>query len=218
MAEKIANRRSVLNSFRIEEDFTNRQILRVVCAASLYVAFVTLLLCVFYTYVLNPTQIGKPSLLSFPADFRSQWHGSAALRGALQIWIIGMLGMTATFAIATGLVLIKKLAGPIHRLKSDLRRMRDGADVFAITLRDRDELQDVAEVLNETLVAIETRHGERCSGLESELRADERSSSLSAMRGHLASLPSDPASSGDLNAWATRMQDLIDKAESESAS
>ena len=216
MSDAVANRRSVLNSFRIEEDFTNRQIYRVVCAASIYMVFVTFLLCVFYTYILNPAQIGKPSLLSFPGDFSEQWQASEQLRGALKVWVVGVMGMTATFAVATGLVLSRKLAGPIHRLKTDLSRMRDGDEVFEITLRDGDELQDVTEILNETLVAIANRgSGIRTEGTE-DLAAQERVARLVAMRSHLDELSNATNASdgsGTITTWAARMHDLIDKAE-----
>lgn len=222
MAGQIANRRSILNSFRVEEDFTNRQIVRVICGASVYVVFVTFLLCVFYTYILgpllNPAQAGTPSLLSFPEDFRNQWRASAELRGALHVWIAGTLGMTALFALATGLELSRKLAGPIHRLKCDLKRMEAGEEVFEITLRDNDELRDLAAILNQTLMTIENRHVRRCSGTSDSLAADERMAGLSALRAHLEALSSGPDASRALSEWATRMRDLIDKVESGSAS
>jgi methyl-accepting chemotaxis protein len=194
----------------------------VVCGASLYVVFATLFFCVFYTYILgpllNPAQAGTPSLLSFPEDFRNQWRASAELRGALHVWIAGTLGMTAMFALATGLELSRKLAGPIHRLKCDLKRMEAGEEVFEITLRDNDELRDVAAILNQTLRAIEDRHVQRCSGTSDNLAADERMAGLSALRAHLDALSTGPDSSGALTEWATRMRDLIDKAESASES
>lgn len=225
MAGKYGNRRSILNAFRVEEDFTNRQILRIVAAASLYVVFATFLLCVFYTYILNPAinpgqgLLEQPSLLSFPRDFRNLWNASDELRGALQIWITGTMGMTVMFALATGLEMSRKLTGPIHRLKADLNKMKDGADVFTITLRDTDELRDVTAILNDTLKMLETRHVERCGGASQNLVADEeRMASLSAMRAHLDTLSSDPDSSGVTTEWTERMRDLLDKAESTSTS
>jgi hypothetical protein len=221
MAGKFGNRRSILNAFRVEEDFTNRQILRIVAAASLYVLFATFLLCVFYTYILNPAinpgqvLLADPSLLSFPRDFRNLWNASDELRGALQIWMTGTLGMTVMFALATGLEMSRKLTGPIHRLKSDLIKMRDGSDVFKITLRDTDELRDVTAILNETLMTLETRHVERCGGASQSLMTDEdRMADLAAMRTHLDTLAADSEAPDDLTEWTTRMRDLLDKAES----
>lgn len=225
MAEQFSNRRSILNSFRVEEDFTNRQILRIVAAACLYVVFATFLLCVFYTYILNPalnpgqSLLEKPSLLSFPRDFKNLWNASQELRGALQIWITGTMGMTAMFALATGLEMSRKLTGPIHRLKCDLNKMKDGSEVFTITLRDTDELRDVTAILNDTLQAIENRHVERCGGASQNLVSDEeRMAGLSALRAHLDRLPTHLDPSDALTQWATHMQDLLDKTESASSS
>ncbi len=223
MARQFANRRSILNAFRVEEDFTNRQILRIVGAASIYVVFATFLLCVFYTYILNPALypgqalLERPTLLSFPRDFQNLWSSSGELRGALQIWLTGTVGMTALFALATGLEMSRKLTGPIHRLKSDLNKMKDGADVFTIILRDTDELRDVTAILNETLVAIENRHVDRCGGASQNLVSDEqRMAGLAALRAHLETLPTDSEPSAGLSEWATCMRDLLDKAESAS--
>ncbi len=223
MQDNVANRRSLLSVLRVEEEFTNRQVYRVACSAAIYLTCATFLLCVFYTYILNPTlnpgELGKPSLLSFPQDFRNQWHASADMRAALQIWFAGTLGMTAMFAIATGLVLSRKLAGPIYRLKTDMNKMKDGQDVFEIILRDGDELSDMTRILNETLATIENRHVERCGGGHSaDLANDERMADLHAMRTHLDTLTTGPDHPEALTQWAARMRDLIDKAEPSSPS
>ncbi len=207
------NRRSALKSLRVEEEFTNRQLLRVLGAASIYIFFATFLFCVFYVYVLNPAQIGKPSLLSFTEDLRTQWVASAELRGALQIWIATMVGMTACFAVGTGLVLSKKLAGPIHRLKTDLSRMRDGADIFPITLRDGDELQDLTDILNETLCAVDNRSGGRGSAAREQLVDEGRLAAIASLQAHLEVLPGTEDHGSALHDWSLRMQDLISKIE-----
>ncbi len=80
------DRRSIFGPFKVEVDFTNRQIIRVVCASMAYAAFATFLLGVFYTYVLKPAPIleynSPPSLFSFPSDFANQRSGSGELRTA----------------------------------------------------------------------------------------------------------------------------------------
>lgn len=227
MSNSSENRRSFLNSFRVEEDFTNRQIVRVVCAALVYMVFATFMLCLFFTYNVNPTlnpsietaQLGKPSLLSFPQDFQNQWAASEQLRGAVKVWITGTLGMTAIFAVAVGLVLSRKLAGPIYHLKKDLLRMQNGEAVFPIILRDGDELRDVADVLNETLAAIESRHVEQCaSGTTGQMVSEETIANIAAMKAQLRSLPSLVEPSEQLTSWAAQMSDMLDKAESGQAS
>lgn len=216
------DRRSFFGSFKVEEDFTNRQIMRVVCAAVLYMVFATFLLGVFYTYVMNPAPnlvySEPPSLFSFPQDFLNQWRGTAEIRSAIQIWIAGTLGMTMMFAIATGVVLSRKLAGPIHRLKSDLTRMKDGAHVFAITLRDNDELRDLAQLVNETLLAIEQRSQGHNAAAGDDLQVEQTMSDLTAIRTHLDSLPGETVAGAALDAWSSRMRDLVEKAENHAES
>ncbi len=218
-SENSADRRSIFGPFKVEVDFTNRQIMRVVCASMVYTAFATFLLGVFYTYVLNPAPVleynSPPSLLSFPSDFANQWSGSGDLRTAIQIWIAGTLGMTTLFAIATGVVLSRKIAGPLHRLKSDLGRMKSEGRVFDITLRDGDELMDLAGLLNETLVSVSgtgAPAGATSQGAR-ELVDEDRMAGLSAVRTHLATLPLADAAQADRDAWSTRMDELLDKAE-----
>ena len=49
------------------------------------------------------------------------------------------------------------MGGPIYRFKAELERIRDGDPVRKITLRQGDEFQDVALVLNEALEKVEAR-------------------------------------------------------------
>ncbi len=220
-SESSADRRSIFGPFKVEVDFTNRQIMRVVWASLAYTVFATFLLGVFYTYVLNPAPVleydSPPSLFSFPSDFANQWSASGDLRAAVQVWIAGTLGMTALFAIATGVVLSRKIAGPLHRVKSDLRRMKEEGRTFDITLRDGDELMDMVALLNETLSTFGGAQAPSSSDASTrgarELADEDRMSNVAALRAHLATMPGESSSQADREAWSSRMTELLDKTE-----
>lgn len=212
-------RRSFWNSIRIEEEFTNRQIFRILAAASIYIVCATFLLCVFYVYVLHPSGIGKPSLLNFASDFRARWTASPELGSALRVWLVSMGGMSALFALATGLVVSKKLAGPIYRIKMELAKMTASGEAKPITLRENDELVDVADAINRAIERLTTGANAELASRPS-YEGDEHAAGFATLRQHLAefeSLRQTPIDAEALASWATRMNDLLDKADPDKA-
>jgi hypothetical protein len=205
-------RRSFWNSIRVEEEFTNRQIYRVFTAASIYIVCATFLLCVFYVYVLHPSGIGKPSLLNFVADFRARWQSSPELGSALRVWLVSMGGMSALFAIATGMVVSKKLAGPIYRLKTDLTKMAETGEVKPIVLRENDELMDVADAVNAALAKLSMGSSTATEG-RAGFDNEQLAAHVATMRAHVKRLDEVKQDADGLEGWATRMSDLLDKAD-----
>lgn len=96
--------------------------------------------------------------------------------------------------------------------------MKGGKEVFPIILRDGDELGDVTDILNETLVVIQDRHLQQCRVGSREYGADVMLAGLSALRAQLEALPTSGQSPPTLADWAADMSGLIDKLESEATS
>ncbi len=215
MARNMRTRRSFWNSIRVEQDFTNRQILRVFAAASIYIVCATFLLCVFYVYVLHPSSFGKPSLLNFVGDFQARWNASPELGSALRVWLVSMGGMSALFAVATGMVVSRKLAGPIYRIKTDLKQVAETGEVKRIILRKGGELHDVVDAINtamDTLATGSVVDSQAHAGFDKETMAAHVGSLRAqvAQLGEIKQAAMDPES---LERWATRMNDLLDKAD-----
>jgi len=151
------SRRSLRRSFEIEQDFKQRQLLRVLGFSALYVVVSSFLLGAFYVQLLHSAMIEASPFSIGLADSLDLWNRLPGLRQAVTIWATAFTGLSVLFATSVGLVWSHKMGGPIYRFKAELERIRDGEPVRKITLRRGDEFQDVAVVLNEALEKIEAR-------------------------------------------------------------
>jgi methyl-accepting chemotaxis protein len=217
MDRVFANRRSIWNSLRVEEDFTTRQIVRVIGFAGIYTGLATGLVCVFYLYVLNPAPVGVSSVAALVGDIGVRWQGAPELRGALGIWLLGMVGMSGLFAMATGIVFSRRLAGPLHHLKRDLTRIAEGGEVRPIQLREGDEMQDLADVIHAALLSVQQRRGDsELTAVRAEQNAERLAECVDLLRLHLGRLDAFHFRGSDelaVGTWAEGMRTLLDKAE-----
>jgi len=200
----------------VEEEFTTRQILRVIGFAGVYMCLATVLVCLFYLYVLHPSPVGASSPFAVAADLAVRWDASPELRGAVGIWLLGMVAMSGLFAIATGVVFSRRLAGPLHRLKSDLAAIAAGGELRPISLREGDELQDLAEVTNAALSSLEERSRVVRAPIPSEQEVERLDVFLSSMRSHVARLEAltlSGTTAAAVESWLVGMHDLLEKVE-----
>ena len=203
------DQRSWLNHFRIEEDFTKRQVLRIMFCAGIYVAMSTLLLCVFYGYFLDPTRGTAPPAHLLLGDIISRWGDYPQLHTAVAIWVTGLTGMSALFAFATAIYMTRRLVGPLYRLKLDLKRIIAGESVEAVRLRQGDELQDLAELFNGAL----SMFREREDALRQQLDGSSSSGHLESLRRHVDELDTAKLCEADalqLESWLDELQTLFD--------
>jgi hypothetical protein len=143
-------RQSWWNSFGLEPDFKKRQIARILAFTAAYVAISGVCFGVVYSVALRPFAQGElPFYLR--AELMRQAGGVPGLSESLAIWATLMMSMSGFFAIVVGLYFSHKLAGPIYRFKLELQRIADGREVRPIHLRNGDDFQDVADVLNRAL-------------------------------------------------------------------
>jgi len=61
---------------------------------------------------------------------------------------IGNFIFVAILLLITGMWMMKKTTGPLHRMSRDINRIADGDLSVNITLRQKDEFQDTADDLN----------------------------------------------------------------------
>lgn len=203
------NRRKLSAVLRVEPDFKRRQMARVLAFASIYVALSTLVLGFFYLHILHPEVVtSRPFYLDI-SDTGSMWQRFPGLRTTVLTWATCMIGMSFIFASAVGLHFSHKLAGPIYRFKAELLRLVNGAEFRPIVLRDGDDFQDMADVLNSALAKLEARARSADLQLLAEAELDRYREAHAAMErqlepfdvGDLASLDSDEAA---------RLRKLID--------
>ena len=76
-----------------------------------------------------------------------------------RLWVVvGFLALTFTaLNIVVGVYISHRIAGPVHRLKESMRRMAGGDVSFLITLRDKDELQELKDEFNDMISSVRDR-------------------------------------------------------------
>lgn len=72
---------------------------------------------------------------------------------------IGNFIFIAMLLFITGIWMMKKTSGPLYRMSKDINRIADGDLSVNITLRQKDEFQDVAAELNDMTANIRDRFG-----------------------------------------------------------
>jgi hypothetical protein len=159
-------RRPWWNSRGFESKFRRRQVVRVVAFAMAYVAISTLCMGAVYAAVLGPLTRGEmPVVLKL--DLLRDIGGIPGLGETLVLWLTLMTSLSLVFAFAVGLHFSHTLAGPLHRIKLELRRLGDGEPLREVSLRKGDDdYADVAEVLNHAVERLQA------DALESQQRVE----------------------------------------------
>lgn len=147
-------RRSWWSYFQIEQGFKQRQIYRLLALSALNVMVSTIAFVAFMDYELETMRGGLPILVGPTPNL---------MRIGI-VWAALMAGLGGLFAMFTGILMTHRMAGPIHKFKTELARIEQGQAPRKIGVRKGDEFRDVAEALNGALDAL----GARGAGAVSE--------------------------------------------------
>jgi methyl-accepting chemotaxis protein len=197
------NQRSVWNSFRVEQGFKQRQILRLLLLTMLNVLVSTGAFVAFHNYEL--TTAHSSGLYVQPPP--------SVVRIAI-VWAALMAGLGGLFALMTGLLMTHRMAGPIHNFKQELQRIEEGQPPRPISVRRGDEFADVALALNGALEALWIRSGASASEGALALDLDSiRAVHVEILEGletfDLSALPEQERRQAE--AWREQMLDLESK-------
>jgi methyl-accepting chemotaxis protein len=206
MAEEKSGRerRNVLNYFRIEQDFKQRQIFRLLGLTALNVTVSTVAFVGFMHHELQAMRAGLP-FLDAPTP--------SLVRIGI-VWAALMAGLGGLFAMLTGLLMTHRMAGPIYSFKRELARIEQGLPPRRIGVRKGDEFKDVADALNGALDTLASRargvseSGELALDLE-RVRAAHQEILAGVEELDTASLPEPDRTR--IDTWRTRMRTLRDK-------
>lgn len=198
--ENERKKRSIWNSFTVEQGFKQRQIMRLLFLTGLNVLVSTGAFVAFHNY--EVTAVHSGGLYDAP--------GPSVLRIAI-VWAALMAGLGGLFALMTGLLMTHRMAGPIHNFKQELQRIEQGQAPRPIQVRRGDEFADMALALNGALEALWTRSGGAAADGALALDLDEiRAAHVEILEGletfDMSSLPE--AERGQAEAWRERMRDL----------
>jgi methyl-accepting chemotaxis protein len=123
----------------------------------------------FVLIVLAVLWAGLTSIKSMAATTGKEfiWSDLAFMMKANAIFIILL---TVYMALHT-IMLSHRIAGPAYRLCQSIKRLRTGDYDFAVVLRKKDHLKNVADNLNELIVSLKRRNENAKAALEQVVKA-----------------------------------------------
>lgn len=75
--------------------------------------------------------------------------------------MLGVLGLSLSLTLVTGIVVIHRVAGPLYRMRRFLEQVARGERPADCSLRTRDELKDFCESLNRATAPLRRREDEQ---------------------------------------------------------
>lgn len=134
----------VLALFR-DKTFQAREIRRVLLFTTLYVALTTVLLGVFYHYMLGSMVAGVSPLMFVSEDMQQIDDGMPGMSAMLGKWLLLMLAVNLVVTLGAGIYIVRKLGAPIMALRRVIGEIGNGN--FAVRVR-KDKDSEFSEVFN----------------------------------------------------------------------
>jgi methyl-accepting chemotaxis protein len=206
MAEEKSGRerRSWLSYFKVEQDFKQRQIFRLLGLTALNVGVSTVAFVGFLNHELETLRSGLP-FLDTPTP--------SLVRIGI-VWAALMAGLGGLFAMLTGMMMTHRMAGPIYSFKRELKRIEEGLPPRRLGVRKGDEFQDVADALNGALEALSSRARGVSESGELALDLERARATHQEILDGLEALDTArlaDADRGRVDGWRARMRALRDK-------
>lgn len=143
-----------------DQTFQMRQVRRVMFLAGLFVLQSTLILGVFYHYLLGEMVAGTGPML-FASDelqrLNSQIPGLTTVLGR---WIIIMLLVNVLLTAGVAYYIMRKMGSPLLAIKRVLNEMADGNLDVRLRSADSDEFEEIVVALNAAVAAMQEKIGE----------------------------------------------------------
>lgn len=150
-----------------DQTFQMRQVRRVMILAALFVLQSTLVLGVFYHYLLGEMVAGTGPML-FASDelqrLNSQIPGLSSVLGR---WIIIMLLVNVLLTAGVAFYILRKLGSPLLAIKRVLNEMAGGNLNVRLRSGDSDEFSEIVEALNGAVASMQEKIGEAQSSVAS---------------------------------------------------
>lgn len=139
-----------------DKAFQMRQIRRVLWLTLFFVVQSTIVLGLFYHYLLGEMVAGTAPLLFASEDLQMLTESVPSTKEVMMRWIFIMLGINAMVTIAIGVYIMRKLGNPLLAIRRALNELGDGNLGVRLRAGDSHEFSELSEALNR---ALEQIHG-----------------------------------------------------------
>ena len=140
-----------------DKTFQMRQIRRVLWLTLFFVVQSTIILGVFYHFLLGELVAGTAPLLFASEDLQLLNESVPSTKEVMMRWVIIMLGINAVITCAIGVYIMRKLGNPLLAIRRALNELGDGNLNVRLRSGDAREFSDISEALNRALEQIQTK-------------------------------------------------------------
>lgn len=140
-----------------DKTFQMRQIRRVLWLTLFFVVQSTIILGVFYHYLLGELVQGTAPLLFASEDLQLLNESVPSTKEVMMRWVIVMLAINAVITTCIGVYIMRKLGNPLLAIRRALNELGDGNLNVRLRSGDAREFSDLSEALNRALEQIQSK-------------------------------------------------------------
>lgn len=138
-----------------DKAFQMRQIRRVLWLTLFFVVQSTIVLGLFYHYLLGEMVAGTAPLLFASEDLQLLAESVPSTKEVMMRWVFIMLGINALVTIAIGVYIMRKLGNPLLAIRRALNELGDGNLEVRLRSGDAKEFSELSDALNRALEQIQ---------------------------------------------------------------
>jgi len=134
-----------------------RQIRRVLWLTLFFVVQSTIVLGLFYHYLLGEMVAGTAPLLFASEDLAMLTESVPSTKEVMMRWVFIMLGINALVTLAIGVYIMRKLGNPLLAIRRALNELGDGNLSVRLRSGDSKEFSELSDALNRALEQIHAK-------------------------------------------------------------
>ncbi len=154
-----------------DKTFQAREIRRVLALSAMYLVITTVLMGLFYNYLVGSLVDGIAPLLFVSEDMQMANEAIPSLTAVLGKWFAAMLLINVFVTVCLGIYITRKLGQPLLAIKRTLREIGDGNLDVRLRASDKNEF---GEISGELSAAMRTVREQIASAKQEIGEADEQ--------------------------------------------
>lgn len=138
-----------------DKAFQMRQIRRVLWLTLFFIVQSTIVLGLFYHYLLGEVVAGTAPLLFASEDLQLLSESVPGTKEVMLRWVFVMLGINAIITLAIGVYIMRKLGNPLLAIRRALNELGDGNLEVRLRAGDSREFSELSDALNRALEQVQ---------------------------------------------------------------
>lgn len=140
-----------------DKAFQMRQVRRVLLLTLFFIVQSTIVLGVFYHYILGEMVAGTAPMLYASEDLQMLTESVPSAQEVMMRWVMIMLAVNAVITAAIGIYIMRKLGNPLLAIRRALNELGDGNLDVRLRAGDSREFAELSDALNRALEKIQSK-------------------------------------------------------------